>query len=321
MAEYSGTIEESERLIRELYIDLRKRINYWASITKQTAQARMGYVGQHLVSIVTAYSGGKSGGRGKDLVISNVEYAEIKTCYRVDQLGKCNVCETVVASIEMECPACGSTDLIRRDDSKWLISIRHEKEYSRIIEPRSYYLVLFDFEDLQSPDTIRASIWEVDTKRPGFAYCMIDYYQNIRAKSKSKAPFNLWPFQLKFALMCPRLIYRAYIYKDDSIETQTFPGRDTPVGFPFDLSDYSRSKSLTVEKLRSYASALGINTDQSTKKKEIIALIEERLKSTGISSESACDTLAKIIYWPDIKDTLPCLPSGLKTQLDQARLV
>lgn len=50
-----GTIEASEQLIYDLYIDLRKKANHWASITHQTAQARMGYVGQHLVSVVTGY--------------------------------------------------------------------------------------------------------------------------------------------------------------------------------------------------------------------------------------------------------------------------
>ena len=83
-----GTLEASEQLIQDLYIDLRKRVNLWASITHQTAQARMGYVGQHLVSVVTGHLGGRSGARGKDLLLSNDEYAEIKTCYRVDQLGK-----------------------------------------------------------------------------------------------------------------------------------------------------------------------------------------------------------------------------------------
>lgn len=51
----------------------------------------MGYVGQHLASIVTGYPGGKSGARGYDMIIDDAQYAEIKTCYRVDQLGKCNV--------------------------------------------------------------------------------------------------------------------------------------------------------------------------------------------------------------------------------------
>ena len=155
MADYSRAIKASERLIDELYIDLRKRINAWASVTEQTAQARMGYVGQHLVSVVTGYPGGKSGARGKDLLMGTMEYGEIKTCYRVDQLGKCKNCKTVVASIETGCPACGSSEIKRNDDSKWLISIKHEEEYSRLIEPKSYFLVLFDFTDLQVRDTVR----------------------------------------------------------------------------------------------------------------------------------------------------------------------
>ena len=58
-----GTIEASEALIKDLYIDLRAKVNAWSKITQQTPQARMGYVGQHLVSVVTGYPGGKSGAR------------------------------------------------------------------------------------------------------------------------------------------------------------------------------------------------------------------------------------------------------------------
>lgn len=65
-----GTIEASEALIKDLYIDLRAKVNAWSKITQQTPQARMGYVGQHLVSVVTGYPGGKSGARGYDLVRS-----------------------------------------------------------------------------------------------------------------------------------------------------------------------------------------------------------------------------------------------------------
>lgn len=61
-----GTIEASEALIKDLYIDLRAKVNAWSKITQQTPQARMGYVGQHLVSVVTGYPGGKTGARGYD---------------------------------------------------------------------------------------------------------------------------------------------------------------------------------------------------------------------------------------------------------------
>lgn len=97
-----GTIEASEALIKDLYIDLRAKVNAWSKITQQTPQARMGYVGQHLVSVVTGYPGGKSGARGYDLVIDDERHGEIKTCYRVDQLGSCNACGAVVSSLETE---------------------------------------------------------------------------------------------------------------------------------------------------------------------------------------------------------------------------
>lgn len=97
-----GTIEASEALIKDLYIDLRAKVNAWSKITQQTPQARMGYVGQHLVSVVTGYPGGKSGARGYDLVIDDERHGEIKTCYRVDQLGSCNACGAVVSSLETD---------------------------------------------------------------------------------------------------------------------------------------------------------------------------------------------------------------------------
>ena len=54
-----GTVDASGQAIRDLYIDLREKLARWSAITQQTAQARMGYVGQHLTSIVTGLPGGK----------------------------------------------------------------------------------------------------------------------------------------------------------------------------------------------------------------------------------------------------------------------
>ena len=188
-----GTIEASEALIKDLYIDLRAKVNAWSKITQQTPQARMGYVGQHLVSVVTGYPGGKSGARGYDLVIDDERHGEIKTCYRVDQLGSCNACGAVVSSLETECAVCSSTSINRKDDSKWLIAIRNNDEFAKLLDPYRYYFVLFEFESIYDSNNndIIASIWEVDPKSKGFAYCMIDYYLNIRSQSTSKAPFNM----------------------------------------------------------------------------------------------------------------------------------
>jgi len=312
-----GTVEASEQLIVDLYLDLRKKMNMWASITHQTAQARMGYIGQHLVSVVTGYVGGKSGARGKDLILGNDEYAEIKTCYRIDQLGKCNACNAVVASIETECSKCSSTNIKRNDDSKWLISIQNDVEFEDILSPKYYYLVLFDFLDLKLADKIRASIWQVETAAPGFALCMADYYLNIRSKSKSKAPFNLWPFQLKFELMRPLLIYRSYI-DSNKVETVLFPGKHEPeLQHLKQLKEYSRSKNLTKEKLIHFSCNLGLTQNLAAlNKNKIIEILDEHINSRSIDCALLADSLAKAIYTSGLQANAAILPIKIAKQIN-----
>jgi predicted RNA-binding Zn-ribbon protein involved in translation (DUF1610 family) len=311
-----GTVVASERLISDLYIELRRKINKWASITHQTAQARMGYVGQHLVSVVTGFPGGRSGARGKDLLHGDGRFSEIKTCYRVDQLGKCNSCGTATASIEEVCPSCGETDIKRNDDSKWLIGIRHDEEFADILTPTYYYLVLFDFTDLQVPDTIRASIWRIDSLAPGFAYCMIDYYLNIRTSSESKAPFNLWPYSLKFGLMKPCLIYRSIITADDKIETQIVPGRDVETLHSIKpLQQYAQSRTLTKDKVIALARSLNIKVNKSKPKRDIIIALQNAVDEKGMSDVDFADALAKAIYLPEIQEHIEDLPHSLKDRI------
>lgn len=317
-----GSVESSEKLITDLYIDLRRRINIWASVTKQTPQARMGYVGQHLVSIVTGYPGGRSGARGRDLIISPNEYGEIKTCYRVDQLGKCGDCGAGAASIEEECSECGSKKITRKDDSKWLISIRHQDEYAIILEPKIYYLVLFDFTDMQKPDTVRASIWSVNPTDPGFAFCMIDYFENIRSKSTSKAPFNFWPFSIKFDLMHPKLIYRSFIFPDDTIKTEIFPSRDAPIeSSAISLSSYANAKNLTPDKLLFFARRLGMDEVLLGKKKTMIESLDKLILDKGLSVKTVIDALAYALYWEDVAPHISGLPIKLRDQLFATGLI
>lgn len=121
-----------------------------------------------------------------------------------------------------------STCINRKDDSKWLIAIRNNDEFAKLLDPYRYYFVLFEFESIYDSNNndIIASIWEVDPKSKGFAYCMIDYYLNIRSQSTSKAPFNMWPHMLKFALTEPTLIYRSKITNDGNIITDVFPSKN-----------------------------------------------------------------------------------------------
>jgi hypothetical protein len=311
-----GTVEASEQLITDLYIELRKKVNLWSSITHQTAQARMGYIGQHLVSVATGFPGGRSGARGKDLILPNSEYAEIKTCYRIDQLGKCNNCGTAVSGIEAVCPECGSTDLKRNDDSKWLIGIRHDEEFAAILAPKYYYLVLFEFTDLALPDTIRASIWRVDPTVPGFAYCMIDYYKNIRSASLSKAPFNLWPFQLKFDLMRPHLIYRSYITKENKVETEIFPNRNSEeLHLLLPLPTYSQSQNLTRDKILSFAESIKANIQPVDSKRKLLEQVQQFLENSKYPPEYIADKLAEALYLPDTQPHFDNLPKSIKDRV------
>jgi hypothetical protein len=309
-----GTIQASEAVLRDLYVTLRRSIANWAAVTNQTPQARMGYVGQHLTSVVTGFPGGRSGARGKDLLLPEGRSGEIKTCYRIDQLGTCRDCGHAVASIEVTCPGCQSTSISRKDDSKWLIGPGSEAELHALWETEAFYLVLFDFADFADPREINARIWEVDPRSPGFAYCMVDYFFNIRARSHSKAPFNLWPFSFKFGLLGGELIYSALIHEDDSIETLIFPGaRGESVPIQLDpLQHYARSRSMSTSALEAAAGEIGVEATLKKRGDLISAIQALRDESKGDESHLQ-EILARQIYLPRIEAYISHLPQELKT--------
>jgi len=312
-----GSLETSEELIKDLYIDLRTKVNKWSTITQQTPQARMGYIGQHLVSIVTGFPGGKSGARGYDLVLSPTEYGEIKTCYRVDQLGCCMNCGAPVSSLETKCARCGSESIDRKQDSKWLITINNDDEFETVLDPKYYYLVLFEFDDIldANDDDIIASIWQVDPKSKGFALCMIDYYLNIRA-SRSKAPFNLWPYMLKFYLMKPELIYRSVIKENNEITTEVFPTLGNTYKDPIpNLADFSRSRNLDIDTIRNAAVQLDF-TLRSNSKSDLLLEFQTARVNNNIVNDYLCDILAEAMYMPLISDKLDLIPEKLKRIID-----
>jgi hypothetical protein len=318
-----GTVEASEQLIKELFLDLREAVNRWSLITDQTAQARMGYVGQHLVSVVTGYPGGKSGARGYDLVIGEGHHGEIKTCYRVDQLGKCKNCGAAVSAKEERCTSCDSEDIERKDDSKWLIGIRNEGEFSNIVEPLYYYFVLFEYEDLLdiSNERIVASVWRVDPKCPGFALALADYRLNIQAKSTSKAPLNIWPYAPKFYLMNPLLIYRSVIHADNRVEIQVFPNTGQERIEPFDFSLVSRSTNISRESLVRcirYFDSASLASANTGDKKELAVLLQAVCNRNGISNEEMCDALALSVYAPALIAGIEKIPSNIKYHVQSA---
>lgn len=317
MINYSlGNIDASEALIKDLYIDLRTKVNAWSEITHQTPQARMGYIGQHLTSVVTGFHGGKSGARGYDLIMDDGNYGEIKTCYRVDQLGSCNNCKAVVSSREKVCSVCGSENINRKNDSKWLINIRNDSEFGKILKPYRYYFVLFEFDDINDEERqdVIASIWEVNPREKGFAFCMIDYYLNIRPKSTSHAAFDMWPHNIKFALTKPKLIYQSVIKQDGSINTNVFPTLNNSfVDELFPLEKYSGAKTLTVDVLFNTIKAFAPNQAVNSRTKNVlIKKLEEIRIDNNISNSDLCDELSSNIYLPLIKNQKDKIPNNIK---------
>ena len=311
-----GNKAASELLITELYIELRRKTRRWAEVTRQTAQARMGYVGQHLVSVVIGSPGGRSGGRGFDIVHKDGTSGEVKTCYRVDQLGACRDCEAGVSPDETVCPGCGSSKIERKDDSKWLISLRNDVEFAELLVPKLYYLVLFEFTDLEKPDTICASIWSVNPNSPGFVLCMVDYYMNIRSKSKSKAPFNLWPYSLKFELMKPTLIYQSLLLPDDRIETKVFPGLDSPV--PHALSSMSEHARAKVDLAIWQKVNQRVGLSRRSDKYEVMEGLDEYRARSAANSSKLTDVLALEFYSQLVRPHLNSLPTSLKKAVKDA---
>lgn len=294
------------QLLTDLYVSLRRNLQRWASVTHQTPQPRMGYVGQHLVSVVTGFPGGRSGARGDDIKLASGRAAEIKCCYRVDQLGICKKCGSKVASIEKTRPndACDSREIIRKDDSKWLLSPKSEQELRGLFAPERYYFVLFEFADLAAADDIDVRIYEVDPMSLGFGLCVIDYYFNIRSKSKSAAPFNLWPGSLKFAMMKPQTIYWSVIKADDTIETKIFPDlQPAALEAVASLQTYANSDTLTDDSIEELAEFLRVDLDDpelpKTKRKRREALLgklERARRDSSVDDGLLADTLAKIVY-------------------------
>lgn len=300
-----GDKESSEKLLQDLYLSLREKVIFWSKITNQTPQARMGYIGQHLVSVVTGIPGGKSGARGFDLTLPNGAQSEIKTCYRVDQLSTCT-CGTKVSSVETKCSECGNENFWRNDDSKWLLGVKTDQDFKQVLSPVSYYLVLFEFEDSQDlkNQNIISYIWEVDPSSKGFSYCMIDYKINTQSRSKSAAPFNLWPWSAKFYMMKPRLIYKSLIIGKE-VKTEIFPNDTSLVGahyteFP-SLTKFSKNKTLTVKALSKVARSQGLQP-----KRTKVDLLEqlESIRGVSLANDQLCDLLAEAVYRPLIEKHL-----------------
>lgn len=70
------------KLLQEQVLDQALMLRFWRDLTKQPAQIDTGYIGQHLVSLITSYYGGGFRGKGLDLE----DGSEVKSANFLDSL-------------------------------------------------------------------------------------------------------------------------------------------------------------------------------------------------------------------------------------------
>lgn len=218
-------IKDNERLIKQLLEELvlapRIKALAWSKITKQTPNMKIGYPGQHLASLITGVQGSRTGARGDDLK----DGSEVKSCSRVDQLDSCNDCGKKVLRIEELCPHCGSKNLKRMDDSKWLFSIKSEEELQLLTKGLDRVLLTiadYPFFSDNNFDVIRFQafeIWNNCLRHRNFEIIMRNYFykiflEHIRINpKKTPAPKNFWPFSYQFYLCNPVKVFQATVVK------------------------------------------------------------------------------------------------------------
>lgn len=203
--------DQISTLLSELVLQPRLKAIKWSHITRQTANIKIGYPGQHLASLITGMYGERTGARGNDLL----DGSEVKSCSRIDQLDKCKDCGGPVARTEQKCGSCGSTNIKRNNDSKWLFTIRNRSDLRTLLDdvPR-VVLILGDYSGFDRAEytTLRFQafeIWPSHERNHRFRELMTNYYEKIylvhqkRDQQKVPAPKNFWPDQYQFYVCNP----------------------------------------------------------------------------------------------------------------------
>lgn len=199
----NDNIEKIKNFINEIIIVPKHALTKWARITNQTPAAKIGYIGQHLISLITGVPGTGSGARGDDLA----DGTEVKSCNKVDQADKCKDCGARVLRIENCCSECGSANIARKDDSKWLFSIRDEYELEQYKSLDRVVLLLMDYPnfDLGDYKDIRIIVFEIypkDDRMKVFNELISNHYYNIflpkQDNNQKTNPMNLHPWSFQF---------------------------------------------------------------------------------------------------------------------------
>jgi hypothetical protein len=142
---------------------------------------------------------------------------------------------------ETVCPACGSSNISRRDDSKWLFNVKNEEELQNLKNTNRILLTLFDYPNFKDNDfsDIRIESFEIYPRNKRMIHFkeMLErhyresYLPKIKDKGKANA-MNFHPHKLDFYLCNPIKVFSAIIENlntespNISIKTYIPPDKD-----------------------------------------------------------------------------------------------
>lgn len=217
----NDNLEKIRQFINEIIITPKHLLSQWSQITNQTPAAKIGYIGQHLASLVTGVRGTGSGARGDDLA----DGSEVKSCNKIDQADKCRNCGARVLRMETVCGECGSDRIERKDDSKWLFSVRDEHELEQYLTIDRIVLLLMDYPNFDNNDfaDVRISIFEIyprEQRMSVFGELIRNHYYNIYlpkiTNNEKTNPMNLHPWGFQFYKCNPIRTFECLIRNIDT---------------------------------------------------------------------------------------------------------
>lgn len=284
--------QKIQEFIRKIIIHPRSEVRKWSEITRQTPSFKIGYIGQHLASLISGVQGSGSAARGDDLM----DGTEVKSCNKIDQLDKCKNCGEPVLRYENKCRNCNSQNICRKQDSKWLFSIRNEGDLEHYLTLNRIILIIMDYPDfnINNFNKIRIRAFEIYPKNPEcsvFVTLLRNHYYNIYVpKNKAQAntnPMNLHPYSYQFYKCHPKLVFSCSVDNcyslDDSeinIEISHFDlpnePRNTELRMPTNLLQKNEWKHLNYNQLMAaYKLTLSKSKFLQLTKKEKSKLVPE----------------------------------------------
>lgn len=315
--------------INEVILTPRLNVLRWSELTKQSPGLKIGYPAQHLASLVTGVEGARTGARGDDLT----DGSEVKSCNRVDQLDTCKNpdCKQKVMRAEMTCSKCGSEEIERKKDSKWLISVRSEAELNlqtNVID--RFVLILMDYPNFDEYDfeQARMQIFEIWPQfSPCFTQLLTKYYYDIYLEhinnnpQKTPAPKNLWPESFQFYKCQPIKTFECII-KDFNTNpsaeiTKFVPPHQSradiePEKMPTDLLNFSDIHSLYIndpqklEGISNKAFDILANTETVTKaqQKKVVQAVKASTETIPISVYEHINLRGTSVAMPHVREYL-----------------